>query len=80
VRVTGTTVMAIGDSVMLASAPELAHALPGISINAKVSRAMIAGVSIVDQLARTHRLRQPRPHRPKRRHAPPPAGFLLRAS
>jgi hypothetical protein len=58
VRVTGTRVMAIGDSVMLASAPELAQALPGIYINAKVSRAMIAGVSILDQLARTHRLRR----------------------
>ena len=58
VRVTGTRVMAIGDSVMLASAPELAHALPGIFINAKVSRTMLAGVSIIDQLARTHRLRR----------------------
>jgi hypothetical protein len=58
VRVMGTRVMAIGDSVMLASAPELAQALPGIYISAKVSRAMIKGVSIVDQLARTHRLRR----------------------
>jgi peptidoglycan/LPS O-acetylase OafA/YrhL len=58
VRATGTSVTAIGDSVMLASAPELAQALPGIYINAKVSRPMRAGVSIVDQLARTHRLRR----------------------
>ncbi len=57
-RVPGTKVMAIGDSVMLASAPELAQAMPGIYINAKVSRAMIAGVAIVDQLARTNRLRR----------------------
>ena len=57
-RVLGSRVMAIGDSVMLASAPELAQALPGIYINAKVSRAMIAGISIVDQLARTGRLRR----------------------
>jgi peptidoglycan/LPS O-acetylase OafA/YrhL len=56
--VLGRSVMAIGDSVMLASAPELAQALPGIYINAKVSRAMIAGISIVDQLARTGRLRR----------------------
>jgi peptidoglycan/LPS O-acetylase OafA/YrhL len=57
-RVLGGRVLAIGDSVMLASAPELAQALPGIYINAKVSRAMIAGISIVDQLARTGRLRR----------------------
>ena len=36
--------IAIGDSVMLASAPELAEAMPGIYINAQVSRAMIAGI------------------------------------
>ena len=57
-RVLGSKVMAIGDSVMLASAPELAQAMPGIYINAKVSRAMIAGISIVDQLARSDRLRR----------------------
>jgi hypothetical protein len=51
-------VMAIGDSVMLASAPELAHALPGIYINAKVSRHMFAGISLVDRLARAKRLRR----------------------
>ena len=32
--------------------------MPGIYVNAKVSRAMIAGVSIVDQLARDDRLRR----------------------
>src|SRR5258708_20593125 len=57
-RVPGTMVMAIGDSVMLASAPELAQAMPGIYINAKVSRPMYAGISLVDQLARAKRLRQ----------------------
>ena len=57
-RVLGRSVMAIGDSVMLASAPELAQALPGIYINAKVSRAMIAGISIIDDLARSGRLRR----------------------
>jgi peptidoglycan/LPS O-acetylase OafA/YrhL len=58
VRVTGTRVIAIGDSVMLASAPELAQALPGIFVNAKVSRGMTAGISIIDQLARAHKLRR----------------------
>ena len=57
-RVPGTKVMAIGDSVMLASAPELAQAMPGIYINAKISRPMIAGISLVDKLARTNRLRR----------------------
>ena len=36
---------------MLASAPELAEAMPGIYIDAKVSRSMIAGVYDVEQLA-----------------------------
>jgi peptidoglycan/LPS O-acetylase OafA/YrhL len=56
--VMGRKVMAIGDSVMLASAPELAAAIPGIYINAKVSRFMLAGISIIDRLARQDRLRQ----------------------
>ena len=56
-RVPGTKVIAIGDSVMLASAPELEDALPGIYVNAKVSRAMIVGIAIVQQLARAKRLR-----------------------
>jgi peptidoglycan/LPS O-acetylase OafA/YrhL len=56
-RIAGRAVMAIGDSVMLASAPELAQAVPGIYINAQVSRAMIAGVALVRQMAAEHRLR-----------------------
>jgi hypothetical protein len=56
-RIAGREVMSIGDSVMLASAPELAQAIPGIYINAQVSRAMIAGVLIVQQVAAEHRLR-----------------------
>ncbi|HEX9031437.1 MAG TPA: acyltransferase family protein, partial [Streptosporangiaceae bacterium] len=56
-RLPGYKVMAIGDSVMLASAPELAQAIPGIYINAKVSRAMIAGVALIQQMARARRLR-----------------------
>jgi peptidoglycan/LPS O-acetylase OafA/YrhL len=58
VRVLGAKVMAIGDSVMLASARELAAALPGIYINAKVSRFMFGGISTVDRLARQNRLRK----------------------
>jgi peptidoglycan/LPS O-acetylase OafA/YrhL len=56
-RVPGWKAIAIGDSVMLASAPELASALPGIYINAKVSRSMIAGISIIQRLAADRRLR-----------------------
>jgi peptidoglycan/LPS O-acetylase OafA/YrhL len=58
VRYLGAKVMAIGDSVMLASAPELAAAMPGIYINAQVSRAMIAGVVLVQDLAASKRLRK----------------------
>ena len=58
IRFLGSRVMSIGDSVMLASAPELAQAMPGISIDAQVSRAMIAGVVIVQGLAAHKRLRR----------------------
>ncbi|HET9896969.1 MAG TPA: acyltransferase family protein [Streptosporangiaceae bacterium] len=54
----GSKVIAIGDSVMLASASELAGAMPGIYIDAQVSRAMIAGVVLVQDLAASKRLRQ----------------------
>src|SRR5262249_21564044 len=47
-----------GDSVMLASAVGLQQELPGIYVNAQVSRAMIAGVALVQQLARAKKLRQ----------------------
>jgi peptidoglycan/LPS O-acetylase OafA/YrhL len=56
-RVAGRKVLAIGDSVMLAAAPELERTLPGIYIDAKVSRAMIAGVAMVRRLAAIDRLR-----------------------
>jgi peptidoglycan/LPS O-acetylase OafA/YrhL len=58
VRYLGAKVTSIGDSVMLASAPELAMAMPGIYINAQVSRAMIAGVALVQDLAASKRLRR----------------------
>jgi peptidoglycan/LPS O-acetylase OafA/YrhL len=56
-RVPGTQVTAIGDSVMLASAPELQNALRGISIDAQVDRQVSAGLGLVQRLARTGRLR-----------------------
>jgi peptidoglycan/LPS O-acetylase OafA/YrhL len=56
-RVPGAQVTAIGDSVMLASAPELQNALRGISIDAQVDRQVSAGLGLVQQLARTGRLR-----------------------
>jgi peptidoglycan/LPS O-acetylase OafA/YrhL len=55
--VTGSMVTAIGDSVMLASAQELQAVLPGIYINAVVSRQMSAGVQVVRQLAASGKLR-----------------------
>ena len=49
---TGPEITAIGDSVMLASAPEFAEAFPGISIDAAVSRHMSTAESLIaDQLA-----------------------------
>lgn len=51
VTVTGDQVTAIGDSVMLASAPALLERLPGISIDAAVSRSTWAGPGIVEGLA-----------------------------
>ncbi len=56
-RVTGSDVFAVGDSVMLASAVQLTAALPGISIDALVSRQVSAGLSIVQRLAAAGRLR-----------------------
>ena len=56
-RVTGSGVFAVGDSVLLASAVQLNAALPGISINAQVSRQVSAGLAIVARLAAAGRLR-----------------------
>ena len=50
-RASGRDVVAIGDSVMLAAAPALQAAMPGIYIDAQVSRQMSAGVEVVSQLA-----------------------------
>jgi peptidoglycan/LPS O-acetylase OafA/YrhL len=50
-QVHGRQVTAIGDSVMLASAQQLHNALPGIYIDAQVSRQMAAGLAEVSGLA-----------------------------
>jgi peptidoglycan/LPS O-acetylase OafA/YrhL len=57
-RVRGSSVTAVGDSVMLASAPELQAALPGIYIDALVSRQMSAGIEVVRALAESGSLRR----------------------
>lgn len=56
--VDGTQISAVGDSVMLASAPALLARLPGIQIDAEVSRSMWAGTGIVDSLAAQGALRE----------------------
>ena len=52
----GRDVTAIGDSVMLAAAPELHAALPGSFINAQVSRQMSQGIALARRLASGGRL------------------------
>jgi peptidoglycan/LPS O-acetylase OafA/YrhL len=56
-KVPGSKITAIGDSVMLAAAPQLAGALPGIAINAQVSRQMAVGLAVVRNLASRGKLR-----------------------
>jgi hypothetical protein len=53
----GRDVTAIGDSVMLAAAPQLRAALPGSYIDAQVSRQMSQGIAAVRQLAGRGELR-----------------------
>ncbi|HZK59902.1 MAG TPA: acyltransferase family protein [Cryobacterium sp.] len=53
----GDMITAVGDSVMLASAPELQAAFPGIAIDAKVSRGMLSAPEILSSLARAGTLR-----------------------
>jgi hypothetical protein len=57
VPVPGRNVMAIGDSVMAASAMTLATVMPGIYVNAKIDREMPDGLAIVRRLAASGRLR-----------------------
>jgi peptidoglycan/LPS O-acetylase OafA/YrhL len=55
--VSGAMITAIGDSVMLSCAGWLDDALPGIYINAVMSRQMPSGVQVVRRLAASGRLR-----------------------
>lgn len=55
--IVGTDITAVGDSVMLAAAPELQNALPGIAIDAEVSRSMWVAPDILSSLAGTGSLR-----------------------
>jgi hypothetical protein len=55
--VTGAEISAVGDSVMLASAPALFERFPGIHVDASVSRSSWAGPGILEQLATDGQLR-----------------------
>ncbi|MGX1693917.1 acyltransferase family protein [Microbacterium keratanolyticum] len=54
----GSDMIAIGDSVMLASAPALLARFPGIAVDAEVSRSMWTGTDIVAGLASAGELRE----------------------
>lgn len=56
--VDGRRITALGDSVMLASATSLQRAMPGIAIDAEVSRSMWVAPSLVKSLVVTNRLRR----------------------
>jgi hypothetical protein len=56
-EVPGDQITAVGDSVMLASAGGLVERLPGIEVDAEVSRSMWAGPGILGSLASADRLR-----------------------
>ena len=53
----GRRITAVGDSVMLASAPGLLHRFPGIEIHAKVGRQAAVVPGLLHDLAARHRLR-----------------------
>ncbi|AJT42140.1 hypothetical protein UM93_12630 [Psychromicrobium lacuslunae] len=55
--VSGTEILAIGDSVMLASAPQLLSGFPGIDINAQVGRQMWDLPALLQQLKQSKALR-----------------------
>lgn len=57
VHVAGDRITAVGDSVMLASAKGLLERLPGIEVDAEVSRSIWAGPGILESLAASGRLR-----------------------
>ena len=54
---TGDQIFAIGDSVMLAAAPELQEAFPGIAIDAAVSRQLVDAEAIVGSLVASGSIR-----------------------
>lgn len=56
-QVDGTHVTAVGDSVMLASTPELQKALSGIAIDAQISRQPSAAPELLERLAQAGQLR-----------------------
>jgi hypothetical protein len=56
--VSGRSVTAVGDSVMVASAPALRKALPGISIDAMVGRQFSTGLQVIADLKARGLLRQ----------------------
>lgn len=53
----GSSVTAIGDSVMVASTPALQQALPGIYIDAQVGRQFYTGLSVIEALKQRGLLR-----------------------
>ena len=55
--ITGHDITAIGDSVMLASYPELDARYPGIDVDAEVSRGLAVGLSLVTERAAAGTLR-----------------------
>jgi lysophospholipase L1-like esterase len=55
---TGDQMVAVGDSVMLASAPELQQTFPGIAIDAVVSRQMHAAPELLQSMATAGTLRK----------------------
>jgi hypothetical protein len=57
-RVHGWSVTAVGDSVMLGSQPALDHRLPGIDVDAQVSRQFSVGLQVVAALASSGELRR----------------------
>lgn len=56
-HVSGHMVTAVGDSVMVASTPALDQALPGIEINAMVSRQFSTGLQVIASLKASGQLR-----------------------
>lgn len=57
VQVSGQSVTAVGDSVMVASTPALQQALPGIYIDAQVGRQFSTGLQVIADLKASGQLR-----------------------